>query len=374
MSEGRAPRRRRREPARPRGAPLRLRWQALLLPAGLALAFVAVVYVVGQVYRLWSPAGDIVVVPSFVGAQYADAQSVAANAHLGVHIVARKPDYHARKDQVVGQLPAAGEHVREGRVVDVVVSDGAPYAKVPNLANMSVRDATVALENARLDAGAVTSQADEDVAEGTVLSQRPDAFSSVPAGTKVDLVVAKGRPIVYAPNFVGLSLAEAVAAAKDARIVLASPVPLPIAPSAPPKGVIVTQDPPPGQQLGLHDRIVLQVSGGEPPTPEPLPTMPPAVTGAGAATASPSVPGASAAPSATAGGTPAPRGMRVSVALPQSQDIVRIRVVLLDANGSHTLYDQQTRGGITLSFDLSVAGAGTLQTFVGDSLVNSTPL
>lgn len=370
MSEGRAPRRRRREPSRP-GRP-RLRWQALLLPAGLALAFIAVVYVVGQVYRLWSPAGDIVVVPSFVGTQYASAQSVAASAHLGVHIVARKPDYHAHKDQIVGQLPAAGEHVREGRVVDVVVSDGAPYAKVPNLANMSVRDATVALENARLDAGTVSSEADQDVAEGTVLSQRPDAFSSVPAGSKVDLVIAKGRPIVYAPNFVGLSLPEAVAAAKDARIVLASPVPLPIAPSAPPKGVIVTQDPPPGQQLGLHDKIVLQVSGGAPPTPVPSPTTQPEVTGAEAG--SPGVPGASPAPSASAGGTPAPRGMRVSVALPQSQDIVRIRVILLDANGSHTLYDQQTRGGITLSFDLSVAGAGTLQTFVGDSLVNSTPL
>jgi hypothetical protein len=66
--------------------------------------------------------------------------------------------------------------------------------------------------------------------------------------------------------------------------------------------------------------------------------------------------------------------LRVSVALPQSAQPVRTRVVLLDATGSRTLYDQETRGGFTLSFDLTVSGAGTLETFVGDSLVNSTPL
>jgi hypothetical protein len=66
--------------------------------------------------------------------------------------------------------------------------------------------------------------------------------------------------------------------------------------------------------------------------------------------------------------------MRVSVALPQSDSPVRIRVVLVDSTGSKTLYDQVTRGGFTLSFDLSVNGVGTLQTYVGDALVNSSTL
>jgi serine/threonine-protein kinase len=310
-------------------------------------------------------------VPSFVGMQYTAAQSAAKSAHLELHIVARKPDYHAPKDRIVGQLPAAGGHVREGRIVDVVVSDGEPTTKVPNVANMSVRDATVTLENSRLDVGAVTSQVDADVPEATVLSQTPEALSEVPAGTKVDLVIAKGRPVAYAPNFVGMPIGAAAAAAKDAHVGLTSAVLMPIAPSAPPKGIIVGQDPPAGQQMKPHELIALQVSGGAPPTPvpSPSPSSEEATTQPQTATPIPE-----ATPTNLLSAPSSPRGLRVSVALPQSAQPVRTRVVLLDATGSRTLYDQETRGGFTLSFDLTVSGAGTLETFVGDSLVNSTPL
>ena len=370
MSEGRAPRRRRRDTAVRR--PVRLRWAALALPGAAIVAVVVILWVVVAAMHWLAPAGNSVAVPSFVGMQYADAQDAAAAAHLGIRVVARKPDYHAPKDRIVGQLPAAGEHVREGRVVDVIVSDGEPTARVPNVANMSVRDATVALENARLDVGTVRSQYDAEVAEATVLAQKPEALSQVPAGTKVDLTIAKGRPIAYAPNFVGMSASAATAAAKDAHVTLGQLTHMPLAPGAPAKGIVVAQDPPAGQQLKPSDKVALQISGGAPPSPSPSPAA--AIPGEPATQpgGSPSNP----APSQT-NLLPAPstaRGLRVSVALPQSPQPVRIRVVLLDATGARTLYDQQTRGGFTLSFDLSVKGAGTLQTFVGDALVNSTPL
>jgi len=369
VSEGRAPRRRHRE-ERPKRT-VRLRWKALILPVAAAVAVIAILWFALAALRWFSPAGDSVTVPSFVGMQYDDAQTAAKSAHLDLHIVARKPDYHARKDQIVGQLPSAGGHVREGRVVDVVVSDGEPTTKVPNVANMSVRDATVTLENARLDVGAVSNQYNTDVAEGTVLSQKPEALSQVPAGTKVDLVIAKGRPVAYAPNFVGMSIAAAAAAAKDAHVGLAAAVQMPIAPSAPPKGIVVAQDPPAGQQMKPNEKVELQVSGGGLPTPVPSPSPSTAQATPQSQSAAP-VPEASSTNLLSAPATP--RGLRVSVALPQSPQPVRTRVVLLDATGSRTLYDQVTRGGFTLSFDLTVTGAGTLQTFVGDSLVNSTPL
>jgi beta-lactam-binding protein with PASTA domain len=367
VNEGRGPRRRRRI-ENPRPA-TRRRTAAYVAAAAAAIAVTALVWIGVSASHWLAPAGSSVIVPNFVGLAYASAVDAAYTAKVKLRIVARKPDYHAAKNQIVGQLPAAGEHVREGRVVDVVVSDGEPTAKVPNVANLSVRDATVALENARLDVGKVDYQNDPNVAEGTVLAQKPDALSAVPAGTKVDLTVAKGRPIQYAPNFVGMSAASASAAAKDAHVVLSALVLLPLAPSAPPKGIVTAQEPPAGQRLKPHQTIALQVSGGAPPTPVPSPAL--------EASSSPQTsPQPAPQPSETSL-LPAPttaRGLRVSVALPQSPTPVRIRVVLLDAAGTRTLYDQQTLGGFTLSFDLSVTGAGTLQTFVGDSLVNSTPL
>lgn len=366
MSETRAPKRRKRP--EPRQRP-QIRWSSLVLPGVGLLAIIALIWIAAQAMRMLSPAGASVTVPSFVGLRYASAQGVAEKSHLSLHVVARKPDYHAPKDDVVGQLPAAGEHVREGRIIDVVLSDGEPVARVPNVANMSVRDATVALENAHLDVGSVGSQYDAGVPEATVLSQQPEALTQVPAGTKVDLVIAKGQPVAYAPNFVGMPIAGAPAAAKEANVKLATPMLLPIAPSAPPKGIIVAQDPPAGQQMRPNETITLQVSGGALPTPIPSPTFPsPGAAQPGQVPATGGSQAPSPAPSPTA------RGLRVSVALPQSPQPARIRVVVVDATGSRTLFDQNTRGGTTISFDITVTGAATLETYIGDQLVNSTPL
>lgn len=347
-----------------------MRWAALVLPGLALVAVVALVWIAAEAMRLLSPAGASVSVPSFTGMRYSEAEDAASRAHLALHTVARKPDYHAPKDTIVGQLPAAGEHVREGRTIDVIVSDGEPYARVPNVANMSVRDATVTLENARLDIGAVTSRYDDGVPEATVLAQTPEALSQVPAGTKVALVIAKGRPVAYAPNFVGMPITSAPAAAKEADVTLAASVQLPIAPSAPPKGIIVSQDPPAGQQLRPGETIALHVSGGAIPTPQPSPTFatPGAVDSGGSGPATGGGSPAQETPS------PAPRGLRVSVALPQTTQPARIRVVVVDATGSRVLFDQQSTGGTTISFDITVTGAATLETFVDDQLVNSTPL
>jgi eukaryotic-like serine/threonine-protein kinase len=334
---------------------------------------IAIVCAAIAVTRWMAPAGSAVVVPDFIGMQLTDGLDAANAAGVRLHVVEHRLDYHAGKGEIVGQQPASGEQVREGRIVDIVVSDGAPSISVPNVSNMTVRDATVAIENAHLALGDVSTQYNDGVPEGTVLNQSPEPFTKVATGTKVDLSVARGRPVVYAPNFVGMGIDEAVSAAKASHIALAPSIELPLAPSAPPRGVVVAQDPASGEQLRTNQTIQLQVSGGPIPTPQPssTPFAPPSEASSAEASAapSPSPTQTSLLPSPTA-----PRGMRVSVALPQSPTPVRIRVVLLDASGEKTLYDQQTRGGFTLSFDLTVTGAGTLETYVGDTLVNSTPL
>jgi hypothetical protein len=66
--------------------------------------------------------------------------------------------------------------------------------------------------------------------------------------------------------------------------------------------------------------------------------------------------------------------MRVSVALPRSDVAKLVRVVLQDATGSKTLFEQNTTGGITLTFDLTVVGDGTIETYVSGKLVTTTPL
>jgi beta-lactam-binding protein with PASTA domain len=373
------PPRRRRPRDYPPAQPPRGTWRGIrfrldpLLVIAAALALIVVVIVLIAM-RLLQPAGSAVALPRFAGMSLADAQRTAAGARLSLRVVAHHPHTHAPKDQVIGQFPAPGEYVREGRTVDVIVSDGPMQSSVPNLSGMSLRDAQVALSNAHLEVGNVTEAQSTALASGRILDQRPDAFSQVPEGSKVDVTVARGRAEVYVPNFVGLSLAYSQSAARTVGVALGPPLWLPIAKNARPKGTVIAQDPLPGQPFIAGEKIVLRVSGGPPPTPTPLPTFPPTP-----APESPIAPSPTEVPSPEASGTtptPAPvsRSMRIGVKLPSSATPKRIRVVLVDAAGTRDLYDETTTGGFTLSFDVTVTGNGAVQTYVEGTLVNSTNL
>jgi len=370
VSEG-SGRQRRRRP-RPSESGRRNRRSFLdYLPLASLLALVVVVIVVAIAAYDWLvPSGRLISVPPFIGMSFAKAQDLAASSHVGLRVVAHRVDLHAPKQTIIGQLPSAGEKVREGRVIDVILSDGVPMVTTPNLSNLSIRDAQVALGNAHLRLGKVAQSQNLHVVAGIVLEQHPDPFSSVPAGTAVDVTVASGHPQMYAPSFIGMSLDFAKKAAKDAQIALGGITDMPISPGAKPKGTIVAQDPVAGQALTPGQKISLQVSGGAPPTPTPSPTASPQLLS----------PSPSASPTPTPTPTPvlpSPGGsrvMRISVALPQSAVAQPVRVVLEDATGSKTIFDQTTTGGVTLSFDVTVVGQGTIETYVNDKLVSSTPL
>jgi beta-lactam-binding protein with PASTA domain len=341
---------------------------------GIALALLALLIVLVAVgaYRLFAPAGSPIILPDFSGTSMDAAQSTASHFGVTLRVVADHNDDKVAKGDVLGQFPAAGEHVRQGRIIDVIVSDGPTLSDVPDLGNLSLRDAQIALGNARLDLGTVTRQKSDLVSEGRVLSQTPVALTQAPAGTKVDVTVAQGKPEAYVPNFVGLSIEFSSSAAKQAGVSLGPPLWLPIAKNAKPRGVVIAQDPLPGQPMDAGAKVILHVSGGAPPTPTPLPTeaptQAPIITTPLPSAASPS---ASTNPQASPSAEPPARSMRIQVALPALTTAKRVRVALVDAGGSHDLYDQTTKGGFTLQFDVTVTGAGTVQTYI-DGVLSTT--
>jgi len=348
--------------------------QSRALLASLVILAVVVAIVVAIGYRVLLPSGSPIELPNLSGLPYDVAQRLATNAHVGLRIIAHHPDDRMAKGYVIGQFPAAGEHVREGRVVDVIVSDGPVVAIVPDLSNMSLRDAQVALGNARLELGAVTVEQSDKVSEGRIIRQQPDAGSQLAATGKVDVTVAKGKPVAYVPNFVGLTLPFSELAAKQAGLSLAPPLWLPIAKDAKPKGTVVAQDPLPGQPLLSTDKITLHVSGGTPATPTPFPTVPPTEPPSAAPASPLQSPTPAPGPSGTPTAAPIARSLRIAVQLPASKTPKRVRVALVDATGSRDLYDQNTEGGFTLSFDVTVTGSGSVQTYVDGVLTTTTSL
>ncbi len=108
----------------------------------------------------------------------------------------KKHDSTVAENLVISTNPAEGGKVKYGTVIDVYISMGpeVKYVDNVNCVNFMLEDAMRKIEAAGLTVGNITYE-DGGKKEGIVLRQTPDPASSysVPAGSKVDLVVSTGK-------------------------------------------------------------------------------------------------------------------------------------------------------------------------------------
>jgi beta-lactam-binding protein with PASTA domain/predicted Ser/Thr protein kinase len=104
--------------------------------------------------------------------------------------------------KVIGTEPPAGPELQVGSTVTVLVSSGPPPVKVPDLSGESLSAAEATLTNDGLAVGTVVKKTSTQ-SPGTVLSQSPASGSSLRAGGKVDLTVAREPKQVAVPAVVG---------------------------------------------------------------------------------------------------------------------------------------------------------------------------
>jgi len=93
-------------------------------------------------------------------------------------------------------------------VIDLELNPASADVDVPNLVGLEENDAKDTILDEGLTIGTVTTQADETVASGFVISQDPAAGTIVAPATSVDLVVSSGPgetqvPVEYPPGLSG---------------------------------------------------------------------------------------------------------------------------------------------------------------------------
>jgi serine/threonine-protein kinase len=147
----------------------------------------------------------------------------AANLVLGEQTEAY--DDKVKKDDIISTDPPAGESVKPGTEVAVVVSKGPEPVTMPTLVGTDgdAAETTLADLGLKVDRSNKTS---ESVAKGLVISTDPDAGATTFRGETVTLVVSKGPPLVTVPNVVGKNESEARATLEDAGFVVSVNKPL----------------------------------------------------------------------------------------------------------------------------------------------------
>ncbi len=255
---------RERAPARAKN-PNRRRLWILLIVVGVVLAAIAIGLVAwgrsggGSTTPATTAAttGVLVQVPNVVGQQEADAIAALKQLEL-IPLVIKTASTNAPAGQVTAQHPGSGESVPVGTTVEIDVSSGPDAVAVPNVAGLSLADATSKLEAEKLVVHSDTEPSDT-VAEGIVISQSPSAGVDVKLGTTIGLVISSGKKQGTVPNLVGMGLTNAQNALITSGLVLGSQAEASDAAAA---GQVIAQDPAAGTSVPQGAAVNVVISKG----------------------------------------------------------------------------------------------------------------
>lgn len=124
----------------------------------------------------------------------ATARDMLAARGLQVNPESRYEFNELPEGTVIRQSPEAGARVKKGDVVTLTISKGIEQVQVPDLRKRTEAEAAQLLLDSKLEKGThIESAYDDTIPEGCIISQSPQAGSSVNAHSKVDYVVSLGK-------------------------------------------------------------------------------------------------------------------------------------------------------------------------------------
>lgn len=170
-----------------------VRTRAFLLEAGVLLGVFGFMTMLAFVFtmRLLTRAEEAVVIADLAGRHAGDAAVWLASRGLRAEIDHFESNDTAAPLSVTFHSPGAGEEVRPGHVVRLVISRGARTVPVPDVRNAYLSQATLILSRNGLAVSDVVEIADPAPAN-TVLATSPGPNASVLGGTPVRMLVSKG--------------------------------------------------------------------------------------------------------------------------------------------------------------------------------------
>jgi beta-lactam-binding protein with PASTA domain len=181
---------------------------------------------------------------------------------LGLNAKVKELEYHPLipKSQVVFQDPAAGDEVKKGRDVRIVISKGPKTVYMPNLTDRSIPSGLIVIEENGLCMGNLSETYSGLADKGRIMAQEPPPGTTIDRSRCVNLLVSLGkrpRPVVV-PDLTGLKI-DAALRAIEKRNLIAGEL-SEVFEKNRPHNVILGQNPLSGDQVVEGSRIDLFVN------------------------------------------------------------------------------------------------------------------
>ncbi len=154
-----------------------------------------------------------VLVPDIERMPLEEALELLSEKNLSLSLVARKYNPDIPSGSIISQTPPPGLMVREGGVIETVISSGGQVVFVPRVEGRVLREAEMLIRQAGLQMGEQTRTYSRTVEEGYIVSQSPAPDDIVKSDSYVDIVVSLGSSdydeVTYMPNLEGMRIRNA---------------------------------------------------------------------------------------------------------------------------------------------------------------------
>ena len=182
-------------------------------------------------------------------------------AGLAEPTIEEKYDENVAFGQVISQSIKAGEKVKEGSAITLVISLGAQSFDIPNVEGKLFTEAKSILEARGLIVN-IEYKKDNSVAENNVISQSVKSGTQVKRGDEVTIAVSSGQSTIEVANVVGKQQADAEATLKKQgfKVTVLENYDVKVA-----KGLVISQTPDAGTSQIVNSTITIYVSKGKQP-------------------------------------------------------------------------------------------------------------
>lgn len=184
-------------------------WKKALI--GFAV-FIAFIFLFNSVLMPWYVRhGSLVQVPSVIGMNFDDAVNKLDDADLEGLQGDVRYDESKPIGTILDQNPPAGQTVKSGRRIYLVVSGGEALYDVPNIVGRSVRESKFMLAQRNLELKEVETKPSAQYPPGIVISQVESPGLKVKKGTQIGVVVSTGMDVgdLKIPDLIGKNVEEA---------------------------------------------------------------------------------------------------------------------------------------------------------------------
>ncbi len=179
---------------------------------GIALAVIISTFILVHMLSKQN-AANIVVMPDVLNSDVTECVQELAKLGVKTDISERRVSEDVPKGHIISASVDAGENIKKGYTVKLVVSEGGELVSVPKLTELTKEKAIELLKKEGFQRGEIKMEF-SDKPNGYVISQEPAVGEMMHVGTIIDLVVSKGEKQdgVYVPSLSGMSLRDAYTA------------------------------------------------------------------------------------------------------------------------------------------------------------------